>query len=133
MRLIILLILIMTTFPLSAQTAPRLDSVTNELESIVADLEVSQAQSKELWTRLAQLETLSAEHQATLAAQDKLLNEYHASVKALEAHDQASLNLASSLKDQLETERRLNSWLWPAVGVAVAAAIVEGLALGLRR
>ncbi len=51
----------------------------------------------------------------------------------LEAHDRASVNLASNLTGQLQAERRLSAWLWPVAGAAVAVALVEGVVLGLNR
>jgi septal ring factor EnvC (AmiA/AmiB activator) len=125
-------LLVAFSFSLSAQT-DRLDAVTDELEGIVGDLETAQTQTADLRGRLADLEILSAEHSAALADQDRLLAEYRESVAALEAHDRASLSLAQDLRGQLESERRLTGWLWPVAGVAVAVALVEGLALGWKR
>ena len=113
--------------------ADRLDAVAGELEAIVDDLETAQAQTGDLRARLADLETLSAEHRSALADQDRLLAEYRASVSALDAHDRASLAWAQDLRGQLESERKLTGWLWPVAGVAVAVALVEGLALGWKR
>ena len=118
----------------SAESVPdRLDSVANELDSLVVDLETSQDQATELHTRLASLEALSAEHEAALRAQDRLLSDYRTSVAALEAHDRESLSIAGALRDQLRSQHALNGWLVPLAGVAVAVAVLEGLALGVRR
>ncbi len=95
--------------------ADRLDAVAGELQGIVADLEASQAQATELRNRLTDLEALSADHQKALDEQARLLRDYQGAVAALEAHDRASLDLARDLRGQLETERKLNAWLWPVV------------------
>ena len=135
MRVFFGFLLLVVFLPLAtAQTpADRLDTVAGELEGIVADLEASQAQAAELRKRLAELEVLSVEHRAALEDQARLLADYQDSVAALEAHDRTSLAVAQDLRGQLETERRLNAWLWPVAGVAVAVAVVEALALGWQR
>jgi len=128
------LALLVAAAPLGAQSAAdRLDTVAEDLEGIVLDLEASQAQTAELRARLSELETLSAEHRTALGAQDRLLAGYRASVDALEAHDRASLTVALELRQQLESERRLSGWLWPVAGAAIALAVLEGVALGWRR
>ena len=128
------LFLILSAHPLVAQTpADRLDAVADELEAIVVDLEASQALTAGLRVRLSDLESLSVEHQAALADQDRLLAEFRGSVAALEAHDRASLTVAQDLRGQLETERRLTGWLVPLAGAAVAVAVVEAAVLGWKR
>jgi septal ring factor EnvC (AmiA/AmiB activator) len=112
--------------PLGAQTpSDRLGAVADDLDQIVADLETGQNKAAELRKRLADLETLTAEHQAALRDQERLLADYQASVAALEAHDRSTL-------DQLAAERAVTGWLLQAAGVAVALAVVEGLVLAWR-
>jgi len=126
------LLTILCAPPLAAQV-DRLDAVALELEGIVHDLETTQNQTSGLRQRLTDLEALTADHQTALAEQDRLLGQYRVTVAALQAHDRESLNLAQNLRAQLERERNLTGWLWPVAGIALAAAVVEGLALGLRR
>jgi hypothetical protein len=113
---------IVSALPLAGETSDRLDAVANSLDQIVADLETGQARAIELQSRLADLEALTSEHQAALRDQERLLADYRSSVTALEAHDRSTL-------DQLAAERTLTGWLVPAVGVAVAVAVIEGLVL----
>lgn len=135
MRVPVVLALVLLPISMAAAQSPadRLDQVADELGSIASDLEATQAQTAELRSRLNDLEALAADHRQALAAQDHLLAEYRASIEALEAHDRASLALATDLRGQLETERRLTQWMGPLTVVAVTAAVVEGLALGWRR
>ena len=129
-----LLVFLLSAHPVIADvTSERLGLVAAELDAIVSDLESTQAQTNELRARLTDLETQSADHQAMLTQQDKLLAAYRASVAALETHDQAAMSLAKSLQGQLQTERSVTGWLWPLVGVAAAIALVEGFFLGARR
>lgn len=127
-----LLVLVSAQNVVGQSTTDRLGAVADELDAIVDDLEASQAQAASLRGRLTVLEDLSAEHQAALADQDRLLVEYRASVAALEAHDRTSLDLAQDLKGQLASERVLTGWLVSVAGVAAAVAVVEGLILVLK-
>ena len=129
--LVFALLTVLGASPLAAQV-DRLDAVALELEAIVGDLESTQAQTTILRQRLNDLEALASDHLSTLAEQDRLLGQYQDSVAALQAHDRESLDLAQDLRAQLERERSLTAWLWPLAGAALAAAVVEGLALGWR-
>jgi DNA repair ATPase RecN len=114
---------------LAADPVDQLDSVVNDLQTVVSDLDTAQTQVADLRSRLTALEALSSDHLADLKAQETLLDEFRASVAALEDHDRASLALAQGLRHQLDTERALNQWLLPAAGIALAAAVVEGFFL----
>jgi len=128
-----LVALILVCVPAEAQSAAsRLDAVTQELEAVVADLEASQTQTDDLRRRLAELEALAAQHQDDSLAQDRLLAEYRTTVAELETHDRAATTLAQDLGGQLKAERKINAWLWPITGVAVAVAVAEGFFLLLR-
>ena len=129
--LVFALLTVLGASPLAAQV-DRLDAVALELEAIVGDLESTQAQTTILRQRLNDLEALASDHLSTLAEQGRLLGQYQDSVAALQAHDRESLDLAQDLRAQLERERSLTAWLWPLAGAALAAAVVEGLALGWR-
>lgn len=105
--------------PLSA-TSPvdQLDAVALELEAIVGELELSQAQTAELRSHLVSLQALSEEHQTALKNQADQLAEYQRTVSSLEEHDRVST--------------ALTGWLIPLTGVAVAVAVLEAFLLVLR-
>ena len=115
--------------PAGAAPADPVDTLVADLESAVTDLETAQEEVAGLKARLAALESVSADHLAELEAQETLLEEFSASVKALADHDRVSLGLAQDLKRQLDTERQTSRWLWPVAGAALAAAVVEGILL----
>ena len=119
--------------PSWANPVDQLDAVAVELEAIVAELEANQAQAAELKARLVGLQALSEEHQTTLRSQETLLAEYRNTVKALEAHDRATTELAQMWKARWEAEKALSGWVVPLAGVAVAVAIVEALVLVVGR
>ena len=99
-----------------------LASVNAELETLLADLEANQDRTVDLQARLADLETLSSRHLATLAEQDKQLASYAQTVHQLEAHDETTLA-------QLAAERLTNAWLLPVAISATVLAALEALLL----
>lgn len=124
----------MVCLPVGAESAAhQLEEVSQNLEAIVAELEISQAQVSDLRGRLETLEVLSSQHQEDLRSQGRLLSDYQAAVARLEAHDRASLALAEDLRGQLEAERRTWFLPWTIATVAVVAAVVEGVLLGVRK
>jgi len=111
----------------------RLATVTDDLEGVLNDLSSAQKATDELRTRLIEMETLAASHQASLETQGRLIEDYRGAVADLEAHDQQTLNLAEDLQAQLEDERRWSRWWLTATVAAATVAVVEGLILGLSR
>ena len=135
MRLLIPLVLfvLVAAATTSAQPASqRLDAVANELDSIVTDLEAAQTRTQALESEVADLRVLAADHAASLEAQRTALEAYRHAVAGLEAHDKASLAIAEDLRTQLDRERWVSVILWPAAGISVAVAVVEGVVLWLK-